>query len=314
MDPTSLSRLRTQFPKRLQEQIPLSGYTAARIGGPADALLVVRSAEELALAAQALWDLDLPFLVLGSGSNVLVSDRGVRGVVLINRARSVRLETHAESPSLVAECGATLNDIAHRAARAGFTGLEWAASVPGTLGGAVYGNAGAFGGDMAGSLISLDLVHRQTGRQTWSKERLAYGYRTSLLKREHPPVVLLSARLAVEHGDRTAILKKQREFSAQRRNSQPAGASLGSMFKNPPGEFAGRLIEQAGLKGTRIGNAEISPMHANFFINHGQTKAADINALIELARTTVAAQSGFQLDLEVELIGDWEERHGDQRA
>ena len=314
MDPTSLSRLRTQFPKRLQENIPLSGYTAARIGGPADALLVLRSAEELALAAQALWELDLPFVVLGSGSNVLVSDRGVRGVVLVNRARLVRLETYAASPRVAAECGATLNDIAHRAARAGFTGLEWAASVPGTLGGAVYGNAGAFGGDMAGNLISLDLVHRQAGRQTWSKERLAYGYRTSLLKREHPPVVLLSACLAVEHGDRAAILKKQREFSAQRRSSQPAGASLGSMFKNPPGEFAGRLIEQAGLKGTRIGNAEISPVHANFFINHGQTKAADIHALIELARTTVAAKSGFQLDLEVELIGDWEERHGDQRA
>jgi UDP-N-acetylmuramate dehydrogenase len=276
--------------------------------------MIVRTAEELAQTAQALWKLDLPFLVLGSGSNVLVSDRGVRGVVVINRARSVRLEAHSEPPYILAESGATLNDIAHRAARAGLSGLEWAATVPGTLGGAVYGNAGAFGGDMAGALISIELLHRQTGNQTLSKEQLAYGYRTSILKREHPPVVLLTARLAVQHGDRAAILRQQRAFSAQRRSFQPAGASLGSMFKNPPGDYAGRLIEQAGLKGRRVGNAEISPVHANFFINHGQTRAADIDALIELARTTVAAKFGCQLELEVELIGEWERQHGDQRA
>lgn len=312
MDPLALSTLRSTFQSRLQENIPLSGYTSARIGGPADVLLIPRSAEELVQAAQKLWELDLPFLVLGSGSNVLVSDRGVRGVVLINRARSVRFEPRTEPPAVLAESGATLNDLAHRAARLGLSGLEWAATVPGSLGGAVYGNAGAFDGDMAGNLISIDLLHRQAGRQTWSQEKLAYGYRTSLLKREHPPVVLLTARLALQHGDRASIQKKEKQFSAQRRSTQPAGASLGSMFKNPPGESAGKLIEQAGLKGKRIGNAEISPAHANFFINHGQTKAADIQALIELARETVAEKFGLHLELEVELIGEWEGRHGNQ--
>ena len=310
MDPLALSTLRSTFPRRLQENVPLSGYTSARIGGPADALLVLRSAEELVQAAQKLWELELPFLVLGGGSNVLVSDQGVRGVVLINRARSVRCEPQAEPPMVLAESGATLNDLAHRAARLGLAGLEWAASVPGSLGGAVYGNAGAFGGDMAGTLVSIDLLHRQAGRQTWSKEKLAYGYRTSLLKREHPPVVLLTGRLALQHGDRTSIQKKQKQFSAQRRTTQPAGASLGSMFKNPPGEFAGKLIEQAGLKGKRIGNAEISPTHANFFINFGQTRAADMQTLIELARQTVAEKFGLKLELEVELIGEWEVSHG----
>jgi UDP-N-acetylmuramate dehydrogenase len=163
---------------------------------------------------------------------------------------------------------------------------------------------------MAGTLVSIDLLHRQDGRQTWSQEKLAYGYRTSLLKREHPPVVLLTARLALQHGDRAAIQKKEGQFSAQRRSTQPAGASLGSMFKNPPGESAGKLIEEAGLKGKRIGNAEISLEHANFFVNHGQTKATDIQALIELARRTVAEKFGLNLELEVELIGEWEGIHG----
>jgi len=310
MDPIALSTLRSTFPSQLKENVPLSGYTSARIGGPADALLILHSAEELVQAAKKLWELDLPFLVLGSGSNVLVSDRGVRGVVLINRARAVRFEPKAEPPVAEAESGATLNDLAHRAARLGLAGLEWAATVPGSLGGAVYGNAGAFDGDISGNLISIELFHRQAGRQTWSKEKLAYGYRTSLLKREHPPVVLLAARLALQHGDRASIQKKERQFSAQRHASQPAGASLGSMFKNPPGEFAGKLIERAGLKGQRIGNAEISPAHANFFINHGKTKADDILALIELTRKTVAEKSGLNLELEVELIGEWEGVHG----
>lgn len=312
MDPLALSTLRSTFHNRLQENTLLSGYTSARIGGPADVLLVLRSAGELVQAAQKLWELDLPFRVLGSGSNVLVSDQGVRGVVLINRARAVHCDPRAEPPAVEAESGATLNDLAHRAARLGLAGLEWAATVPGSLGGAVYGNAGAFGGDMAGNLISIDLVHRQAGRQTWAREKLAYGYRTSLLKRENPPVVILGARLAVQHGDRASIQKKEKQFSVQRRSSQPAGASLGSMFKNPPGEFAGSLIEQAGLKGKRIGNAEISPAHANFFINHGQTKAADIQALIDLARAAVEEKFGLHLELEVELIGDWEGRHGNQ--
>jgi len=305
MDPATLSTLRSTLGDRLQENAPLSGYTSARIGGPADALLLVRSADDLAQVAQLLWEKEVPFLLLGGGSNVLVSDRGVRGAVIINRARKVTVDAQSEPPCITAESGATLNDLARRAVRSGLSGMEWAATVPGSLGGAVYGNAGAFDGDIAASLVSTELIHRQAGRQTWPAERLEYNYRTSLLKRQHLPVVILSAKLVLEHGDKAAIQARMDLFSDQRRLTQPPGASLGSMFKNPPGDFAGRLIEAAGLKGQRVGNAEISPVHANFFINHGQTRAADIQALIELAQRTVFEKYGVKLELEIELIGEY---------
>ncbi len=305
MNPVVLETLRSTFGDRLQANVLLSGYTAARIGGPADALVFVRSADELAQAAEKLWEMDVPILLLGGGSNVLVSDKGVRGVVIINRARLVKFDSQAEPPSVHAESGVTPNDIAQRAARLGLAGFEWAAGVPGSLGGAVYGNAGAFDGDIAGNLVSLELIHRQHGRQVWLVEKMEYGYRTSVLKREHPPAFILSAQLALSHGDPQTIRAKMEQFSERRRNTQPPGASMGSMFKNPTGEKAGRLIEAAGLKGRRIGNAEISTQHANFFINHGQTRAADMKALIELARNTVAEKFGVNLELEVELIGEW---------
>jgi UDP-N-acetylmuramate dehydrogenase len=305
MNAATLDSLRALFGDRLQENVPLSGYTSARIGGPADALVFVYKADELAQAAKKLWEMDVPFVLLGGGSNVLVSDRGLRGVVIVNRARLVKFDSQNEPPTLRAESGTTLNDIAQRAARLGLTGLEWAATVPGSLGGAVYGNAGAFDGDMAGNLISVDLFHRQFGQQTWSVEMMEYGYRTSLLKHEHPPALILSAKLALGRGNRQVIQTKMEQFSTRRRATQPPGASMGSMFKNPPGDKAGRLIEAAGLKGTRIGNAQISSQHANFFINTSATKAAEMRKLIKLAQKTVLDKFGIKLELEVELIGEW---------
>lgn len=305
MQPSILTELRTTFGDRLQENVPLSSYTAARIGGPADVLVFVHSADELSQAATKLWVMDVPFHLLGGGSNVLVSDKGIRGVAIINRARLVKFDSQAEPPSVYAESGVTPNDIAQRAVRLGLSGFEWAASVPGSLGGAVYGNAGAFDGDIAGNLVSLELIHQQLGRQVWSVEKMEYGYRTSVLKRAHPPVVILSAQLVFRRSDPPTIRAKMEQFSSLRRNTQPPGASMGSMFKNPIGEKAGSLIESAGLKGKRIGNAEISTQHANFFINHGQTRAVDMKALIDLAQNTVAEKFGVKLELEVELVGEW---------
>jgi UDP-N-acetylmuramate dehydrogenase len=312
MNPASLSELRATFGDNMQENVPLSSYTAARIGGPADVLVFARKADELVQAAEKLWKMDMPFIVLGGGSNVLVSDRGVRGVVIINRARLLKFKhaqneatSQTDTPTVYAETGVTPNDISQRAARLGLAGFEWAASIPGSLGGAIYGNAGAFGGDMAGNLISVELFHRQYGRQTWPVSKLKYGYRTSLLKREHPPMLILSAELALKYGKRLEIQSKMEQFSDQRRTSQPPGASMGSMFKNPPGDKAGRLLEAAGLKGKSIGNATINTQHANFFINNGQTRAEDMRALIELAQKTVLDQFGIKLELEVELIGQW---------
>lgn len=298
-----LPALRAVFAERLQENVPLAPYTSARIGGPAEALLAVRSADELAMAVGRLWELGLPFLILGGGSNVLVSDRGVRGVVILNRARAVHFSLD-EQPRLWAESGAVFSNLARRAAAKGLAGLEWAAAVPGTLGGAVYGNAGAFGSDVAECLLWAELL-TEHGRQRWPVEKMEYGYRTSVLKREARRVVILCAELRLEKSTREAVQDRIAQLTAQRKSTQPPGASMGSMFKNPPGEYAGRLIEAAGLKGTRLGSAEISRLHANFFVNRGGAKASDVLALIELARKTVAEKSGIWLELEIELIGEW---------
>ncbi len=298
-----LSALQARFGDRLQQNVMLAPFTSARIGGPADGLIIVRSADELAEVIQAVWEVGAPYHILGGGSNVLISDRGVRGVVVLNRARAVRLEADGP-PRVWAESGVTISNLAHRCAAMGFSGLEWAATVPGTVGGAVYGNAGAFGGDMAGSLIQAKML-TPLGRQWWPVERMGYGYRTSVLKRGQERAVVLAAELRLQPASPAQVASTIAGLVARRKATQPPGASMGSMFKNPPGDYAGRLIEAAGLKGRRIGDAEISPVHANFFINHGQARAGDVRALIDLARQTVAERFGVLLELEVELIGDW---------
>ncbi|MCW5876656.1 MAG: UDP-N-acetylmuramate dehydrogenase [Anaerolineales bacterium] len=299
-----LDALRAAFGERLREQQPLARYTSARLGGAADALVVAHSAGELAASVQTLWELDLPFIILGGGSNVLVSDAGVREVVLLNQAGKVVFNA-GEQPGVWAESGAGLGVIARQAAAKGLGGLEWAAGIPGSLGGAVAGNAGAHGGDTAGVLELADILHRTQGRVQWGPEQLAYSYRTSWLKANPGQAVLLAARLRLEHKPEAEIRAAMDSFLAYRRLTQPPGASMGSMFKNPPGDSAGRLIEATGLKGLGRGEAQISPLHANFFLNKGGAQAADVYALIQQARQAVKDQSGVDLQLEVELIGDW---------
>jgi UDP-N-acetylmuramate dehydrogenase len=300
---TTTSALRTAFGDRLQENVMLAPYTSARIGGPADSLITAHSADELAEIVTRLWALDLDYLILGGGSNVLVSDQGVRAMVILNKAKTVRFD-HDPQSAVWAESGVVFANLARRTADKGLAGLEWAVAVPGTVGGAVYGNAGAFSGDMAGNLIWSELL-TPSGREQWPVERMNYGYRSSLLKGGKVSGVVLSAYLRLELSTKEAVRVKIDEFTRQRKATQPPGASMGSMFKNPPGDFAGRLIEAAGLKGTRIGNAEISPVHANFFINHGETRASDVRALLELAQKTVADKFGVELELEIEMIGEW---------
>ncbi|MEP0807069.1 MAG: UDP-N-acetylmuramate dehydrogenase [Chloroflexota bacterium] len=298
-----LDVLRAKFGDKVRENVPLAPFTSARIGGPADILLTADTSTELARMVKLLWKHELPFIILGGGSNVLVSDRGVRGVVILNRAKGVKFHL-GDQPSVTAESGVVFSNLANRCASKGLAGLEWAATVPGTVGGAVYGNAGAFGGDMAGNLIRAELL-TENGKETFTVEQMGYGYRTSVLKRGEVKAVVLSAELALKNSTKEEVTVKIQQFSAHRKATQPPGASMGSMFKNPPGDYAGRLIEAAGLKGVRIGNAEISPLHGNFFINHANTKAEDIRALIELAQKKVKETQGVELELEIEIIGDW---------
>lgn len=295
--------LRLHFGNAVQENVLLAPYTSARIGGPADVLVTVKSADELANVMRVIWTHEMPYTILGGGSNVLVSDKGVRGVVVLNRAKEALFES-GDQPTVWCEAGVIFSNLANRCASKAMTGLEWAATVPGTIGGAVYGNAGAFGGDMSENLIWAELLMK-SGREKFSVEQMGYGYRTSILKRGEINAIVLSALLRLKNSTKEEASAKINEFSERRKTTQPPGASMGSMFKNPEGDHAGRLIEAAGLKGARIGNAEISKLHGNFFINHGETKAEDIYALIRLAQETVAKKLNVQLELEVELVGEF---------
>ncbi len=295
--------VRAAFAGRLQEGAGLSSHTSARLGGPADFLLTVRTAAELAEAARALWAAGAPFRVLGSGSNVLVADAGVREVIILNEAREMRFE--AAEATVWAESGASLGVAARLAAERGWSGLEWAGTVPGTVGGAVVGNAGAHGSDTAHCLALAEILQRDGEAEGWTADRLSYGYRDSWLKRNPGRAVVLSATYRLDRSEAKAVKARMAEFAAHRQQTQPPGASMGSMFRNPPGDFAGRLIEAAGLKGLRMGNAEISHKHANFFINCGEAAAADVWGLIQEARTRVEERFGVRLELEVELLGEW---------
>lgn len=298
-----MNDLRAAFGNSLQENVLLANYLTARVGGATPAMVIVHTARELENAVTRLWDMGFPFHILGSGSNVLVNDRGMEEVIVLNRARLVKIDVHSDPPSVWAESGANLGGVARQVALRGLSGLEWAANIPGTIGGAVYGNAGAHGADTHGNLILAEILHQESGKAFWHREQMEYSYRTSALKRQPGKAVILSARLALAPSTAEEVQARMQEFNAKRKRTQPPGASLGSMFKNPPGDYAGRLIEAAGLKGKSVGGAEISRQHANFFINKGHASAQDYLKLINLARQTVLDKFNVTLELEIELLG-----------
>ena len=300
---TPIDILYAKLGDKVKENVLLAPYTSARIGGPADILVVADDVTELVRIVKLLWKHEMPFTILGGGSNVLVSDKGIRGVVVLNRAKAVRFHS-GDQPSVTVESGVVFSNLANRSASKSFAGLEWAATVPGTIGGAIYGNAGAFGGDMSGNLIYAELL-TNTSREKFNVEQMGYGYRTSILKRGELKAIVLCAELSLKNSTKEEAIVNIQQFSAHRKATQPPGASMGSMFKNPNGDYAGKLIEASGLKGTRIGNAEISPLHGNFFINHANTRAEDIRALVELVQKTVKEKQGVDLELEIEFVGDW---------
>ncbi len=301
-----MNTLRDIFGDKLKENVAMSGYTTARVGGKADALVMIRNSADLEHAVSRLWQAHIPFYMIGSGANVLVPDQGLRGVVLINRANAIQIEAESTPPAVRAESGAIFSSVARQVALRGLSGLEWACAIPGTVGGAVYGNAGAFGGDVNSSLVLAEIL-QPSGKVVWSREEMQYAYRSSRLKRSHEPAIILAAKMALKHSDTASVQAQMDAFSAKRRSTQPPGASMGSMFKNPPGDHAGRLIEAAGLKGIRIGGAEVSTVHANFFVNDENATAADLYKLIRLVQSKVMEMANVELELEVELLGDWQE-------
>jgi len=305
-----MSSLGTLHIPNLQQDQPLAKYTAARLGGNADWLYVTQTdepVERLAAVAQAAWDDGIPVRFIGSGANILVADRGVRGLVIVNRISQIEFGVWHDERNISATSGTGLLRFARACAAKGLSGMEWAVGVPGTLGGAIVNNAGAHGGDMSDIVQDVVVYEAARGPQLYTCEEMRYDYRNSALKtRQDKRYVVLLATFSLKPDDPDVIKERMAEFNDYRKRTQPPGASLGSIFKNPPGDYAGRLIEACGLKGTRVGGLEVSKKHANFIVNTGQESTAnDYYALIRQVQETVYQLQGVSLELEIELVGDW---------
>jgi len=297
-DGTTLHRL---FPTaKLNE--PLRRYTAWKIGGPADALLEPSSAEELIEAVEKAQSYGIPVTILGGGTNVLVLDSGIRGLTV----RLARALTNVEvsGTDVVADAGVLYPVLANTTAGKGLAGLEFATGIPGTVGGAVYMNAGAYGSETREVLVWADVYKPESGVvERVPNASLGLSYRHSVLH-DRPGWTVLRASYSLTPGDPEELKARIKEFRAQRMNGSPNRPSCGSTFKRPEGDYPGRVIEAAGLKGTRVGQLEVSPVHANYFVNHGGGTARDALALIELVRETVREKLGIDLETEVRVLGE----------
>ncbi len=326
-------RLHAHFGARVRFNEPLSRHGTFGVGGPADAWLSAEHEEDLltliSLAARHRW----PVLLVGNGTNLLYMDAGVRGIVVQNSLSHWELTTLDEQTArLAGGAGVNIPKLVNDLAAQGWSGLEWGAGVPGSLGGAVISNAGAHGSSLSDTLQSvrvLDARDLEAGPQVrdYTLEEAQMRYRDSRFRSHRriefdqegrplppprgliePAEIVLSVTCLLRRDDVETIKARVARYRQHRKETQPPQASAGSVFKNPPGDYSGRLIEAAGLKGTQIGKAQISPRHANFIVNLGGARASDILALIALARRTVHERFGIDLELEIELRGD-EEGH-----
>jgi UDP-N-acetylmuramate dehydrogenase len=286
--------------------VSLAPFTSLRVGGAAEYFLLATSGQDLADGLRWARDKGVAVRVIGGGSNLLVAEAGVEGLVIKAANARFSVAERDGEPVLEAEAGATLARVARRLAKQGFGGLEWAANVPGTLGGAAVNNAGAFGGDTAACLLAVTLIDASARRVRLHPEELGYGYRTSVLKdRQRGEMAVETVELRLTHSTAARADGLVKQFNAQRMQSQPRILSAGSVFANPEGTFAGRLIEEAGLKRTCVGGAQISDQHANFIVNPGAATARDVYALMRQAQDVVYERAGIWLRPEIELLGRW---------
>ena len=303
--PSSASRwaalLRAAGVRDVVEQAPMAAYTAFRLGGPADLLVSPSSLQELRAALRVAWEHGIPVTAIGRGSNLLVSDRGIEGLVIrFGRGLSaVRLD----GQRLVAQAGAPLPSVAWQAALQECSGLEFGVMIPGSVGGAIAMNAGAHQASI-GPLVRWVRCLTLDGQDLeLAGSAMGFSYRRSVLQ-ERPDLVVAEAELQLEKRPREAIVRDMERHLEARRRTQPLGEpGAGSIFKNPPGDFAGRLIEQAGLKGWRRGDVEISPVHANFIVNKGHARCEEVLQAIRMVQRRVYERFGVRLGLEVRLVG-----------
>lgn len=279
----------------------LAPFCTYRVGGPAALFVEAATVADLQLVQRAVEATGCPTLVVGKGSNMLVSDAGFNGIAVHLGPGFETIEIDAGAATVRAGGAALLPVVARKSAAAGLTGFEWAVGVPGSIGGAVRMNAGGHGSDMAASLISVSVFDLRLGGPTdWSVDDLHLGYRRSAIGPNH---LVLSAELALSPGDREASMGEISEIVRWRRENQPGGQNAGSVFANPDGDSAGRLIDSLGLKGFRVGTAEVSMKHANFIQADPGGSADDVHGLIRQIRLRVAAATGIELQVENRLIG-----------
>jgi UDP-N-acetylmuramate dehydrogenase len=305
MDEKLIEALRKIGDVRLDE--PLSRHTTLGIGGPADAFVAVDTAKHLRRLIVLCHRHETPVFILGAGSNILVGDLGLRGVTVENRARQVEGPKASGNGSSVfrVESGMSLAKLARDLSGKGFAGLEWAGGIPGTIGGAVVYNAGAYEGSLASILKRVSMVDGQGKEHVLSAAELGLGYRESAFTRRlFVGQVILWAEIGLFPADPEDLIRRMREFDKSRLESQPRGRSAGSVFKNTREYPAWWLIDQVGLRGHRIGDAEISQKHPNFILNVGKARAADVRALMELAQERVMAEFSVKLQPEVAPVGD----------
>lgn len=285
---------------RLHE--PMKKHTTFRIGGPADYYLCPHSTEELQKILQICRENKLEFFILGNGSNLLVSDKGYRGVVIQLWKNFSDIET--EDNTITVKAGALLSKVAAEALEESLTGMEFASGIPGTMGGAVMMNAGAYGGEMKDIIREVTVLTREGELLTLSKEEMNFGYRTSVVKEKG--YVVISAELQLRKGDREEIRKVMDELKERRVTKQPLDMpSAGSTFKRPEGYFAGKLIMGAGLRGFSVGGAQISEKHCGFVVNKGDATAADVLGLIGEVQKRVQEKFGVALEPEVKFLGEF---------
>ncbi len=300
----------TSFVSQLSVSIPasrmlmdesMSEHTTFAVGGPADVLVLPKSVKEMSLAIRAARSLELPVTVLGGGSNVLVRDGGIRGVVIqLNQMTKV---LSCNGTKILASAGYMLKDVCHFAQQQGLTGIEFACGIPGTLGGAVFMNAGAYGGEMSHVVSRVRTVNSTGGVHTYNAPNLGFAYRQSRFQKSQEFVVEIE--LTLRQGDKKEIQQEMDDLMQKRRSKQPLEMhSAGSTFKRPPGYFAGTLIDQTGLKGLSCGDAQVSTKHAGFVVNTGHASAKDVLQVIHEVQKRVENAHGVHLEPEVRILGE----------
>ncbi len=278
---------------------PMSRHTTFKIGGTADVFVKVKSVDELKTIIGLTKQFEMPYFILGKGSNLLVSDKGIEGVVIsLNGIDNIKI--HGDT--LVCGAGASLRQVCIQAQKSSLSGLEFAYGIPGTVGGAIYMNAGAYGGEMSQVTVSATAIDENGKEVEFLLPDMQLGYRTSVFKNTN--LIITSVKLKLKQGNADAIKSAMDEFYSRRREKQPLEyPSAGSTFKRPEGYFAGALIEQNNLKGVSVGGAEVSHKHAGFVINKGNATCNDVLALIQKIKDTVKSTDGVDLEPEVIFVG-----------